>query len=57
MSDSKSDTMTSYRFRKITQYLHMNDDKEMPSRDAADYNALYEVRPALDIIKKIPKVY
>lgn len=50
-------TMTAYRFNKISQYLHLSDNDKKPKKDDDDYDALYKVRPALHIIEKFSKIY
>ncbi|XP_045452948.1 piggyBac transposable element-derived protein 4-like [Melitaea cinxia] len=40
------------RFTKILENLHLNDNKEMPSREAPDYDKLYKIRPFLELINK-----
>mgnify|MGYP002224293578 CR=1 FL=1 len=44
--------MTLRRFEKISQYLHLNDEEIRPKIGEQNYDFLYKVRPALDIIKK-----
>lgn len=49
--------MKEYRFRKIEQYLHLNDETEAPSRNSKDYDYLYKIRPIVNITKKFRIYY
>lgn len=48
--------MSENRFLKITKYFHLNDNEKMPTKNEDNYDALYKVRPALDLIEKFSQV-
>lgn len=52
-----SKTMPYQRFRKISQYFHMNNDELMAPRDSVEFDVLHKVRPAVDVIKKFSVYY
>jgi hypothetical protein len=49
--------MTLKRFKKICQYLHLNDEEQRPEPHDKNYDILYKARPALDIIIKFQEYY
>jgi hypothetical protein len=49
--------MTLKRFKKICQYLHLNDEEQRPEPHVKNYKILYKARPALDIISKFQEYY
>jgi hypothetical protein len=40
--------MTLKRFKKICQYLHLNDEEQRSEPHNKNYDILYKARPALD---------
>jgi len=49
--------MTLKRFKKLGQYLHLNDEEERPDQQIADFDILYKARPALDLMDKFTQAY
>ena len=49
--------MTLKRFKKLGQYLHLNDEEERPDQQSADIDTLYKARPALDLMGKFTQAY
>lgn len=47
-----AETMTLQRFQKISNYLHINDNEQMPRRGDANFDKLYKIRPLLDQINQ-----
>ena len=45
-----SNIMSGRRFELLTCYLHLNNNEQQPSRDSANYDKLYKVRPLLDAL-------
>ena len=44
--------MTLKRFKKLGQYLHLNEEEERPDQQSEDFYILYKARPALDLMDK-----
>ena len=49
--------MTQKRFKKLGQYLHLNDEEERPDQQSADFDILYKARPALYLMDKFTQAY
>jgi hypothetical protein len=49
--------MTLKRFKKLQQYLHLNDEEGRSVQQSADYDILYKARPALDLMDKFTQAY
>jgi hypothetical protein len=49
--------MTLKRFKKLQQYLHLNDEEGRPDQQSADFDILYKSRPALDLMDKFTQAY
>ena len=49
--------MTLKRFKKLGQYLHLNDEEGRPDQQSADFDILYKARPALDLMDKFTQAY
>ena len=49
--------MTLKRFKKLGQYLHLNDEEERPDQQSADFDILYKARAALDLMDKFTQTY
>jgi hypothetical protein len=49
--------MTLKRFKKIFQYLHLNDEEQRPEPQDKNYDILYKARPALDIISRFQEYH
>lgn len=49
--------MTLKLFKKLGQYLHLNDEEERPDQQSADFDILYKARPALDLMDKFTQAY
>lgn len=43
-----AETMTLQRFQKILQFLHVNDNSQMPLRNSPNFDKMYKVRPLVD---------
>ena len=43
--------------QKRGQYLHLNDEEERPDQQSADFDIMYEARPALDLMDKFTQAY
>ena len=46
-----ADVMGRSRYEKINQYIHLNDSSRMPPRGSDNYDPLYKVRPAIDVVR------
>ena len=42
--------MTSRRYQKLTQYLHVSDKANVPAQNSADYDKLYKIHPVLNMV-------
>ena len=49
--------MTPKRFKKLGQYLQLGEEEERPDWQSADFDILYEARPALDLIDEFTQAY
>src|SRR5215469_11977845 len=45
-NEPDSDEDGQQRFKKLGQYLHLNDEEERPDQQRADFDILYKARPA-----------
>ncbi|XP_014784704.1 piggyBac transposable element-derived protein 4-like [Octopus bimaculoides] len=45
-----SSIMSKMRYSKISQYLHLIDSANAPSKNDPNYNPLYKVRPVIDLL-------
>ena len=50
-------TMTLWRFEKISWYLHLNDEYMRSKVGDANYDFLYKAQPSLNIIQKFRQYY
>ena len=55
--DLLRNAMPLYRFEKLNQYLHLNNDEAAPARTSSEYDILHKARPALNVIKKFSKCF
>lgn len=56
--DAIADTMTSKRFEKIMQNIHLNNNANLLPKTHPDYDKLHKLRPLLDLLNQnIGKVY
>lgn len=44
--------MSKTRYLKISQYLHLSDSVNAPSKNDSNYNYLYEVHPIIDLLSE-----
>ena len=45
--------MTSNRFDKISEYIHVNDRSTMPAKDSQNFDKLYLIRPLLSRVNNL----
>ena len=49
--------MTLKRFKRLGQYLHLNDEEARPDQQSAEFDILYKARPVLDLMDKFTQAH